>query len=228
MDQFLLLAALVAVVLLLCLAIPLLLYTIPLRSSVRIIIEEEAPRDVITVSWGPLGVRVRQGAGETAAELYAGKQVLYTYRFLPAEQDKTPPAAEKEEPVVADHAGPGIPAQLVEKLAAPVRALLSMVWQESRFETLRGRVTIGLGDPVLTGEFYGYYWAGRFLLEALSVHIDVEPVFDRETFACDLELVMKLQHPLRILAAAIRLLFHPAVREIAVAMRAGRPAGAAA
>jgi hypothetical protein len=227
MDQFLLLAALVAVVLLLCLAIPLLLYTIPLRSSVRIIIEEETPRDVITVSWGPFGIRVRQDPGETAVELFANKRVLYTYRLLPTEQEEKSPAAEKEEPAPAP-SGSVIPVGIVRKLEKPVRALLSMVWQESRFETLRGRVTIGLGDPVLTGEFYGYYWAGRFLLEALRVHIDVEPVFDRETFACDLELVMKLQHPLRILAAAIRLLFHPAVREIAFAMSAGRPAGAAA
>jgi hypothetical protein len=250
MDPLFLLAGLIAVLLLLALTPVFLVWFIPLRASIRVKVQDEIVREAFTLSWGPVGVRVRHDLAGNVAELLAGRHVLFAVPLVAGEDVAGAPAAPGgEKPPVGDQPTVQVPSAdqppvqtspmdpslprsgtlrtILGRLVPPLESLASTFWQESRFDEVRGKVTLGLGDPVLTGELYGYYWAGRFVLDAMRIHIEVEPVFDREIVACDLELRMSLRHPLRILVAAIRLLIHPAVREMAAALRPVQPAGAA-
>ncbi len=222
MDALFLTAFVLACPILVILAGSLLLYGIPLRSSVRLFLQEDTLRESVTVAWGFGGIRLlhdRRGAEFT---LLAGPHALLTYLATP--KSNLPPAskgdaASKEETGTPAHSGTGGDYRLVAPLIRPSVALFSAIWRESRFDGMQGRITLGTGDPALTGEIFGYYWASRFLLEAMRVTIELEPVFDREVFSCDLEASISIRHPLLVLIAALRLALHPVAREILIAPR---------
>ena len=116
---------------------------------------------------------------------------------------------------------------VVQKLTGPVGSFSTAFWQQSRFVDARGTVTLGLGDPVLTGELCGMYWASRFVLLASRIYVELEPVFDRTVLGLDITVRMKVKHPLLVLLAGLRLALHPAIREAAgIAMRQSRGAAA--
>ena len=117
---------------------------------------------------------------------------------------------------------------VIQKMIAPVGSFGSAFWQQSRFVDASGTVTLGLGDPALTGEICGMYWASRFALLASRIYVELEPVFDRAVLELDITVRMKVKHPLLVLLAGFTLAWHPAIREaMGIAMRRSRGAAPA-
>lgn len=222
MDVLVLTAFVLACPVLAVLAGSLLLYGIPVRSSARLLLQEDTLRESVTVTWGFVGIRLRHDQRGAEFAILAGRHALSTYKSEP-EHDIPPPSVRdtkpKEETGTPALHGTSGARHLAAPLIRPSVALLSVIWRESRFDGMQGRITMGTGDPALTGEIFGYYWASRFLLEAMRVSIELEPVFDREVFSCDLEASISIRHPLLVLVAATRLALHPAAREILMISR---------
>ncbi len=200
MDVLVLTAFVLACPVLAVLAGSLLLYGIPVRSSARLLLQEDTLRESVTVTWGFVGIRLRHDQRGAEFAILAGRHALSTYKSEP-EHDIPPPSVRDTKPkeetgTPALHGTSGS-----RHLAAPL---------------IR---PMGTGDPALTGEIFGYYWASRFLLEAMRVSIELEPVFDREVFSCDLEASISIRHPLLVLVASTRLALHPAAREILMISR---------
>nr|WP_321351769.1 DUF2953 domain-containing protein [uncultured Methanoregula sp.] len=198
MDALLLTACLLGC-LIIAIFIPLaLLYVIPVRSVLSFTIRENSARDAFTITWGVLGARIEHDRMGTRMELLVGRRVLKT--ILPdritmgSRGDRIPPGSPKKSPRFSGN------------LIKPIEMFGSVIWQESRFMGAKGKIVLGLGDPALTGLCYGYYWACRFMLEALHIRIEVEPIFDREVFSCDMDIRMDLCHPLRVIIALFRLM----------------------
>jgi hypothetical protein len=59
----------------------------------------------------------------------------------------------------------------------------------------------------------GGYWATRFVLRASRIFIDMIPDFDRKILEMDMTIRIRVNHPLRILIAGIRLYGNPDIRQ---------------
>ena len=294
---------LIPVFVLVSLAVPvlflaLLLYAIPVRAAVTVVLKGKRRKQVLVMSWWIFGIRTSgTGAGRLTEVLITGHAVLShpgsmeqdgkagetastggaksggvsagegmsgqpsappgtqpngTAMPSPSPSEPLPsgaPAAvapDKSSPVTGTTAaaGPaaGIPetsapsavspdigeiVHVVQKMIGPVGSFGSAFWQQSRFVDARGTVILGLGDPALTGEVCGMYWASRFVLLASRIYVEMEPVFDLAVLELDITVRMKVKHPLLVLLAGFRLAWHPAIREaIGIAMRRSRGAAA--
>ncbi|WP_321506945.1 DUF2953 domain-containing protein [uncultured Methanoregula sp.] len=226
MDVLLLPALLLLCLLILILIPVIILYAIPVRSVLKFTTKDGTLRETVTVTWCLIGIEIAHDPVGTKAGVLVGSHILYTF-FFDREHGPAPRAGEPETPVRLQ-AAQKKSIRLSYKLIQPLESLGSVLWQESRFEGATGRITLGLGDPAQTGLCYGYYWASRFVLEALRIHIEIEPVFDREVFSCDMDIRMSLRHPLRVIIAAVRLALNPAVRDVASVFRQRTPGAAAA
>jgi hypothetical protein len=305
-------ALLIPVFVLVSLTVPvlllaLLLYAIPVRAAVTVVLRDRRQTQVLVISWWILGIRTsgtpegrltelliaghavfsRTGAreqdgkaGEGTRESGAGSKGVPPGERMPDQPSApqgqrpdtsllrssrpeplpsvTPGAVAPDTPAPvtgAPAAGPpatgipeaGIPAstpatgapagdfpdiggivKVIQNLTGPVGSFSSAFWQQSRFVDARGTVTLGLGDPVLTGELSGMYWASRFVLLASRIYVELEPVFDRTVLELDITVRVKVKHPLLVLLAGLRLALHPAIREAAgIAMRQSRGAAPA-
>jgi hypothetical protein len=274
----------------------LLLYAIPVRAAVTLVLEEKRKEQTVLISWWPFGIRT-SGTGETwltevlilghavishsvlvepdtvtgepagtggrrkevkaTVEIITGTSSAHTgisdgaaasgsspsgppsYGAHPAEPREDAPV-----PGIPEGGGPaagtgtGTPAtaspdlgelvHAVQKLAGPVGSFGSAFWQQSRFVSATGTITLGLGDPALTGEVCGMYWASRFILLASRISVELVPVFDRAVLELDITVRVKVKHPLLVLLAGIRLGLHPAIRDVmGGALRRSRGAASA-
>jgi hypothetical protein len=212
------------------LALALLLYAVPVRVEVRLVWKGDRREQVLAISWCHLGIRSSgTGAGRVTKVLVAGHAVLSHTGQGETGARETP--GEDRVPVPPGTPGTGeltlcklVP--VVQRVIGPAGAFGSVCWHESRFVDARGTVTLGLGDPVLTGEVCGFYWASRFLFQACRVDIELEPVFDRTVLELDITLRMKVARPLLVLVAGLQLARDPSVTEAVDAAR-GRATGAA-
>ncbi|MFA4878055.1 MAG: DUF2953 domain-containing protein [Methanoregula sp.] len=224
MDTLFLPALLLLCLLILVLIPVILLYAIPVRSVLRFTARDNSLCETLTVTWCSIGIEVAHDPDGTRAGVLAGRNILYTFSF---DRKREPARAEEKVTPVTSQPRVATIAHFVSWLMGPLESLGLAIWQESRFDGARGKIMIGLGDPAMTGLCYGYYWASRFMLEALRIDLEIEPVFDREVFSCDLDIRMSLRHPLRVILAAIRLVLNPAVRDIASPFRPSAPGAAA-
>ena len=228
-------ALLIPVFVLVSLTVPflllaLLLYAIPVRAAVIIVLKGKRQEQILVISWWLFGIRTSgTGDGRLIEVLIAGLAVFsHTGSLKP----------DRKAAKVTDISETGIPAaasldigeivHVVQKMTGPVGSFGSTFWQQSRFVSASGSVTLGLGDPMLTGEICGMYWASRFLLLASRIYVELEPVFDKAVLELDVTVRMKVKHPLLVLLAGFRLAWHPTIREaIGIAMRRSRGAATA-
>ena len=200
-------------------ALALLLYAIPVKVTIRLV-RRDGHRDEedLVLSWGLTGVRIsRTDAGIVTGALVADRTV-FSYKRSTAHGEKEPvpdrPGRVTGTPDIMDMV------HHVLALPGPVGSFGYAFWRECRFEEARGRVTLGLGDPVLTGECCGLYWASRFILEASRIYLDLVPVFDRRVLELDITARMKIRHPLSVMIAGLQLARQPAIR---AALRGTKP-----
>ena len=203
------------------------LYGVPLRAAAALRYSGERRERSVTIAWGIVALNVSgSGTGQDLGISILGRRIAS--HAMPAVVRKEEP----EPPVPEDVVGPGTglePDELIHiahRMIAPLTAFGSVLWQQTRFEELRGTVLLGLGNPALTGEVYGYYWASRFALQASRVFIDLEPDFDRAVLALDITIRERLDHPLLVLIAGTNLAICPAVKDI-LAMTVQRGQGTA-
>jgi hypothetical protein len=228
-------------------AVALLLYAFPVRIASGLLRNETVQSYTMVVSWAGLGIRTTASSSGSVTEVLIGRFSLISHKgsagsavgkrkghpsgkTMP-DQEATPGDVPAQPGLSSDTArtlsplNPGRMIPLILRRAGSVSSFGSAFWKASRFVDARGKVTLGLGDPVLTGEICGTYWASRFLLQASRVYLDLEPVFDREVLGLDITVRFIVNHPLLVLIAAIRLARDPVVK--GKDSRPGRRAGAA-
>ena len=211
------------------LALALLLYAVPVRALVRVIIRDDGCGEILGLSWGILRIRASAvGGGMVTELLIMDHAVISQTRVLPTDSKDGIIAPPDQPPSPSSPSPPGTPLRageifhLVEETAGPVGSYLSAFWQQCRFEDVRGKVVLGVDDPVLTGEICGLYWATRFLFEACRIYLEFEPVFDRAVLELDLTIRMKVEHPLLLLVAGFTFARQPAIRKAADVILARR------
>jgi hypothetical protein len=218
MDELLLPVFLLSLVVVPLLALALVLYAVPVRASVRLVTGENHTEETIVISWSGAGIRTSHRDTGIVIELLLADRAVFAHTVTTTagkeEEKAMPDQPVADRPVVsADTFDPGEIVHRVQALMEPAGTFGSAFWRECRFEEARGRVTLGLGDPVLTGECCGLYWASRFVLEASRIYLELEPVFDRQILELDITAKMKVRHPLLVLIALCRLAIHPALRD---------------
>lgn len=207
MDELLIPVFVVFLLLAPALVLALLLYLIPVRAAATLVRTAERQEQVVRISWGPIALRSSgAGTGRVTEVLISGHPVLShtgpmeTGGAEAGESAVPEPVSGKKEPIEM-----GELVHLVQAMIGPVGKFGSVFWQQSRFENARGTVTLGLGNPSLTGEVYGYYWASRFIFLASRIDIEMKPVFDRLVLELDITVRVKVEHPLLVMIAGLDL-----------------------
>jgi len=225
MDVLLLPVFILFLIVLPALFLALLLYAIPVQACASVTYKGERMAEVMVISWSAAGVRVTGfGAGQVIEVLLLDHVILRHTGSLETPNGDTEKKITPGELIGADGAfRTGELIHLVQQVTGPVGTFMSVIWQQSRFTGACGTVTFGLGDPALTGEVYGYYWASRFLLLASRIDIRMQPVFDRAILELDITVQGKVTHPLLVLIAGLDLVRDPSIREV---LAQGKPARA--
>jgi hypothetical protein len=222
MDELLIPVFVLSALSLPLLALALLLYAVPVRASARLVLGEDRKEQMLVIAWGIFGIRTAHRDAGMVTEMLILDRTVFSHTLSPAsrgkEGEEDPPVGEGPEPVrEAGRTGVALDTggitRIVQAVLGPAGTFGSAIWKECRFEEARGRVRLGLGDPVLTGECCGLYWASRFVLEAYRIYLDFEPDFDRQVLELDVTVKAKVRHPLRILVAGLQLALHPAVHD---------------
>jgi len=111
MDALLLLACVLACPIIIILTGALLLYIVPVRSSIRLLVNEGDVRETFMVAWGLAGVRIRHDSQGTSADVMGGRYVFYTQIF--EKEEGVSPSPKKPEiedlPEVREKEGRGGP-----------------------------------------------------------------------------------------------------------------------
>lgn len=215
MDELFIPVFLIVLFLVPVLALALLLYAVPVRAAATLVRTPDRREQSVLISWGAIGIRSSgAGTGLVTEVLLLGHAILtHTGPTGSGEVSREVPAPEEVSLPAGAHPVGEI-AHLVVQAIGPVGRFGSACWRQSRFESARGTITLGLGDPVLTGEVCGYYWAARFVLQASRIYVDLEPVFDRVVLGLDLTARFTLEHPLLVLIAGLDLVRDPAMKDV--------------
>jgi hypothetical protein len=207
------------------LLLALLLYAIPVRAAATVMLKDKRQEQVLVISWGIFGIRTSgTGEGRLTDVLIAGN-AIFSHSGSIKPDGKAGEVTGIPETSTLSAVSPDISeiVHVVQKMIGPVGSFGSAFWRQSRFVEASGTVMLGLGDPVLTGEVCGMYWASRFVLLASHISVELEPVFDRAVLEMNMTVRIKVKHPLLVLLAGFRLAWHPAMREaISIAMRRSR------
>ena len=184
-----------------------LLYAIPVRIVISIARDDERDDSTITASWAIAGIRVfRIGRAQKFSVLVAGRSIWSGTGSDTVQQAKEP-------------GSPGSSLSGVDiirtalAVAGPAGRLVLIIWQQSCIDAMRGRIRIGLGDPVSTGMLYGGYWASRFAMNAARIFIDLEPEFDRAVIEVDVTMNLRIRHPLLIVMQGLVIVRDPQIRK---------------
>jgi hypothetical protein len=197
----------------------LLLYAVPIRCAIAYVHSEERSRNVITVSWAGMAIRISHDGGISTTKVLIGDHGIYS------RSDTDEKSREPEESFTGPDISRGDIARHILPAIRPLGGFAVAVFREVRIGEVRGKVRIGLGDPVSTGMLYGGYWASRFAMNATRIFIEMEPVFDGRVVECDLALHLKLRHPLVILIEALSLMRNPDVRKLMASFRPASTGG---
>jgi len=218
MDLLLIPAFIVLLIIILLVALALLLYAIPIRAAVSLTWNRDRRETSLHISWGCIAIRSSgSGAKRVNTVLFLGHPVLsHTGRMETGDpKDRNDEMLPEPGPGGEDTVDIGELIPLVHRMIGPVGTFGSVFWHQSQFEEARGTVMLGLGDPVLTGEVYGWYWSSRFVFLASRIDIEMEPVFDRTVLDLDITVRVKVVHPLIVLIAGLSLATDPATKEAA-------------
>jgi hypothetical protein len=208
MDALLIPVFIIACIILFCECIAVLLYAIPLHFVLHVIQMERQNEQSVMISWGLIGFRITNGGKRQKSEICIGHHIILS-RPIEPEAEKV---EKKKIPEPADFQSAERYLTSFYGMIKPAGRFVSVLWHECRFENCSGSIRIGTKDPVATGILYGGYWATRFRLLASRIFIEMMPDFNREIFGMDVSIRLRINHPLRIIIAGIRLMRNRAVR----------------
>jgi Protein of unknown function (DUF2953) len=207
----------VGIGILLFLILLLALFLIPVIARVALGKTPESGYFLIQASWGWIGARTRTEGGESRQELLLGDHPLYT-RTVKEEEEARPPGVEEE-----PRKTPVSPGRLLHllRLARPLVSLGGKILHGMTLEEIRGRMKVGFRDPAHTGILYGWYWAILPLLGCTRVSLEVTPVFDREVLDGEIMARVRIDRPLLLILAIVRLFLDRDVRVALSGLREG-------
>lgn len=201
MDVLLILLFISACLALIPLVVLFLLYIVPVHFTVHFVYQKPRQETTISACWCNMSVRVTTNGDHRKTEVLLGKRVVFV-RTRSCEQ----PEPERTGTDLTAIRAPQDPGLLIQYIVTSITDLVPVLYSESSFEGVRGKVRIGLSDPAATGMLYGGYWATRFVLLASRIQIEMEPVFDREILELDLTGRFRIAHPLRLVIRGIRVM----------------------
>jgi len=204
---------LIPVFILACLLLILMIFTVPLyilpvRFAISVLRHDGSQENSLSVSWGTFCVRILDRGDERKMLFYIGGYVLHSRvgREVHRKHD------DAKSPVPADlHSVAGY-VTLIPQLIEPVGKFGAVLFDQTTFDGIRGWIRIGAGDAAATGMLYGGYWATRSVLRASKIYVEMIPEFNRKILELDLVIRLRINHPLRVGIAGIRLFKNPAIR----------------
>jgi len=196
--------------------ITLTLYFIPVIAQIALGKTPESGYLLFQASWGVIGARTRIEGGESRHEFLIGKHPLYT-RTVKDQKTRAPEAGEELRTIPS----------LIRKvphllnLIRPLSHLGGKLLRSMTLQEIRGNLTVGFRNPADTGIFYGWYYAILPTLMISRVSLDVTPVFDRPVLEGEIMAKVRIDRPLLLILAMVRLFFDRDVRNALSGLREG-------
>jgi len=143
------------------------------------------------------------------------RYLLFGQTIIRRQKDKKPKERPKNEK-----------GQIVKFMKLPYEAMPHFI---NFIKTLFKRISIrkvqcdaqlGLSDSANTGILFGYLTALKSMLRPIKrLRIRLTPVFDKQTLEGNFNIILRINYPIRIIAAAIGLFLKKPVREFMKSMR---------
>jgi len=192
------------------------LYFIPVIAQIALGKTPESGYLLFQASWGVIGARTRMEGGESRQEFLIGERTLYT-RTVKDQKTRAPQVREELRKIPSHIRKVPHLLQLIQPLShLGGKFLRSMTLQE-----IRGNLIVGFRNPADTGIFYGWYCAIFPTLMVSQVSLDVTPVFDRPVLEGEIMAKVRIDRPLLLLLAMVRLFFDRDVRNAIKGLREG-------
>jgi len=192
------------------------LYFIPVIAQIALGRTPESGYLLLQASWGLIGARTRMERSESRQEFLIGKRLLYT-RTMKGQKIRRPELGEEPQKISSSIRRALHLLQLIRPLLhLGGRLLHSMTLQE-----IRGNLIIGLRNPAETGIFYGWYSAIIPAFIGSRVSLEVMPVFDRQVLEGDVMAKVRIDRPLLLILAMVRLFMDRDVRTALSGLREG-------
>jgi hypothetical protein len=200
------------------------LYAVPVEIAGTVGYHKRPEADLQT-RWGAVAVDVVPGEPLEIRVLLFGRRV---YRRL-IEVEERPPAEKKEKVAAkkkAEEEKEAIPpAEMLGRflrawpyLKKPVLTALHSL----RVAELTSDTRLGFGNPVVTGEVYGWYWVVKGILSPLgNVSLHMEPAFHERVIEGEASLCIAVQRPLMIMLDGAWAFTKKPVRELLMQGAAG-------
>jgi len=202
--------ALVIILLLLVVVFFLCLTFIPVNINFRLEKGESLTRRVTSIVWGAVGI-----AYTDWNKVSETRYLLFGQTIIRRRKEKKP----KERPIIEK-------GQIVKFMRLPYEAIPHFInFIKTLFKLISIRkvqcdAQLGLSDPANTGILFGYLTALKSVLRPIErLRIRLTPVFDKQTLEGGFNIILRINYPIRIIAAAIGLFFKKPVREFMKSMR---------
>jgi hypothetical protein len=194
----------------------LILYFIPVITYIALGRTSESGYLVIQASWGLIGLRTRMEGDESRQEFFIGKRTLYS-RTLKDQKTRERKVAEELRKIPSLFRS----APNLLQLIRPLSHLGGKFLRSLTIQEIRGNLTVGFENPADTGIFYGWYCAICPTLMVTPLCLDVVPVFDRPVLEGEITAKVRIDRPLLLILATIRLFFDRDVRNAIAGLREG-------
>lgn len=222
-----LLSIIVIILIILCAALLICLWAVPLTITGRGELSQAAPTLLFTVlvRWGALAIKADLPEERGVTVFLFGRRLFH---FVPKRETESEAeaaeAAEGKAPEMGAETAEVHPEEpetpkkrepfpdiigLADAVIPQVRILLSRI----SIDHLRASLRFGLGDAALTGEIFGVLMAVRGMLMATGgkVSLVAAPVFEETIIEGDTEGAIRIAHPLSVVPPVIRVIRHPVV-----------------
>jgi hypothetical protein len=192
------------------------LYFIPVIAQITLQRTPLSGYLLLQASWGVIGARTRMEGGESRQEFLIGKRPLYT-RTVKDQKTRALDVGEELRKIPSHIRRSHYLLQLIRPLShLGGKFISSMTLQE-----IRGNLIVGFRNPADTGIFYGWYYAILPTLMISRVSLDVTPVFDRPVLEGEIMAKVRIDRPLLLILAMVRLFFDRDVRNALSGLREG-------
>ena len=176
-------------------------YMVPVHFTVHFVYQKPRQETTISACWCNMGVRVTTKSDHRKTEVLLGNLVVFMRTSSCLQQE-----SERKATDLSGIRSPQDLGFLIQYIVTSITDFGPLVYSESSFQGVHGKVRVGLCDPAATGMLYGGYWATRFVLLASRIQVEMEPVFDREILELDLTGRFRIAHPLRLVIRGIRVM----------------------
>jgi hypothetical protein len=170
----------------------------------------------IQASWGFFGARMRMEGDESRQEFLIGERPLYV-RTVKGREIRVPEGDKELQKTSFSIRR----VQCLLQLIQPISHLLGKILYSMSFQEIRGNLMVGFRNPAETGIFFGWYSALIPILMVSRVCLDITPVFDRQVLEGDIMAKVRIERPLLLILAMVRLYMDRDVRTALSGLREG-------